>query len=422
MTPIFNDYIKFLKDKGINISDFNLCENMYWLDSQIIKAYDKQGNIHKILRLSIDDDLNLSIKTIYKDKPFEIESWLETIERERDKLELLEIESLNLISRKTLEYKSHIPIILSSGGKDSIVTTYLTHLVNPDTEVIFSNTSLDCADTYKYIKQQPNTRIINPKEGFYQWRERLQFIGNRMSRACCTKFKEGSMMEVLDKSENYLFFMGMRNEESNARSNYTDEWKNDKWGERNWEGVLPIRKWAEEDIWLYILWKDLDINTKYLKGYHRVGCAISCAFYTKSTWVLDKYWYPTMYNRWQKILDNDFTDNHKALIMNCTKSEYKLKAWNGGVFRTTPTIEVIKEFADENELDIIIAEKYFSHICEDCCKRIKSKEVLAMNMKYFGRNINKFFCKKCLMKNLNLTKEQWKEKVEDFKSQGCNLF
>ena len=419
MNPIFNDYIKFLKDKNIN---YELQEGFYWLDSQIIKAYDKQGNIHKVLRLLVDDELNMSIKTIYKNKPFEIESWQETIIRNTERLQVLESESLNLINNELPKYKFHNKVILSSGGKDSTVTVRLAQLSDPNMGVIFSNTSLDCADTYKYIKQQPNTRIINPEEGFYQWRERIQFVPTRFGRACCTIFKEGAMVKELDKTDKYLFFMGMRNEESSTRSSYTDEWKNAKWGDRDWNAILPIRKWTEVDIWLYIMLKGLDINAKYKKGYGRVGCAIACPYYTKSTWVLDKYWYPTQYQRWQDILNKDFENNNKALIMNCTKSEYKLKAWNGGIFRKEPTEEVIKEFADENGLDLEIAEKYFSHECENCGKKIKSKEVLAMNMKFSGRNTTKFYCKKDLMINLNMTKEQWTENVENFKDQGCKLF
>ena len=76
----------------------------------------------------------------------------------------------------------------------------------------------------------------------------------------------------------------MRNEESINRSKYETEWKNEKWGNRDWIGILPIRKWTEEDIWLYILWKGINFNPKYRKGYSRVGCAIACPFYSKSTY------------------------------------------------------------------------------------------------------------------------------------------
>jgi biotin operon repressor len=55
------------------------------------------------------------------------------------------------------------------------------------------------------------------------------------------------------------------------------------------------------------------------------------------------------------------------------------------------------------------------------CK-IKDKNTISMNMKYYGRNIEKFMCKKCLMKSLELTRQEWDEKINEFKQQGCTLF
>ena len=103
---------------------------------------------------------------------------------------------------------------------------------------------MDYADTYKHIKKEKNLTIINPKEGFYQWRKRLNFIPTRFARACCGIFKEGAMVDYLDEDEKYLFFMGMRNQESAKRSNYVDKWKNEKWGKREWDAILPIRTWS----------------------------------------------------------------------------------------------------------------------------------------------------------------------------------
>lgn len=416
MNLIYKEYIGFLKDNGI---DLGLQEGYYWLDRQIIKAYDKQGNIHKIARLHVADDLSISAKR-YDTKEFEIESWYETVERNKNRLKELEFESLSLIKQKISEYEGFNIAVLSSGGKDSSVATYLTREIVDNPLIIFNNTSLDCADTYLHIKKENNLMIINPKEGFYQWRERLNFVGNRTARACCTIFKEGAMIDVLDKNDKYLFVMGMRNEESNTRSSYGDEWKNEKWGSREWQGILPIRKWTEEDIWLYMLYRNIEVNTKYKKGYHRVGCNIACPFYTKSTWVLDKYWYPKMFNRWHDILDNDFVNNDKWVIMNCTKEEYHT-CWNGTGLREEPTEEVIKEFAEHKGLNIDVARKYFSKRCSCCDKKLKKNDV-ALSMKYYGRQVEKFMCSKCIGKELGMNREQIKQQIEDFKNQGCSLF
>lgn len=358
----------------------------------------------------------------------DIASWDETIQFNKNHLADIEQESINLIRDVLDNYKDYSPQILTSGGKDSSVTAYLVRSVTPDIHAIFNNTTLDCADTYIHIKQFNNCQTINPQEGFYQWRERYNIVPNRLTRACCTIFKEGAMVDILPHDEKYIFFMGMRNEESSKRSNYGDMWKNEKWC-NNWQACLPIRKWTELDIWLYILWRNIDVNPKYRKGYGRVGCAVSCPFYVKSVWTLDKYWYPTMRKRWENILRKDFIDNKKWLVMNCTIQEYIDLAWNGTVFREEPTEDVIQEFADYSGIEFNVASRYFNKICANGCLnrrkkplKIKDKDVLAMNMKYHGRDTTKFLCKKCFMKLYGWNDEQWNNEVDRFKQQGCVLF
>lgn len=420
MNPIYNKYIGFLKDKGVDVNKYKLKEGYYWLDRQIIKAYDIEGNIHKILRLYVDESLNITTKH-YKIKDFKIESWQNTIHRNTDRLQELETESLKLIRDNLAQHNDYEPIILTSGGKDSNLVTHLVRSVKHNAQCLFNNTSLDCADTYLYIKQLDNCKILSPAEGFYQWRARYDVIPTRINRMCCDVFKEGETLNYLDGDEKYLLFMGMRNEESNTRSGYGDEWKNHKWGDREWKGILPIRKWSEEDVWLYTIKNNIHINNKYKKGYSRVGCAVACPFYTKSTWVLDQYWYPKGYKRWQDILADDFTRNLKWSRLNCTLEEY-MTNWNGGLVRKEPTEEVLKEFAEYKGLDYEIAKKYFNSTCAECSKSIRDKNIVAMNMKFLGRNITDIYCKKHLRAKLNMSNDQWKKYIEDFNKSDCDLF
>ena len=238
-------------------------------------------------------------------------------------------------------------------------------------------------------------------------------------------------MDVLSHDEKYLFFLGMRNEESSARSGYEDMWRNIKWSD-NWQGCLPIRKWTELEIWLYIMMEDISFNPKYRKGYSRAGCAIACPFASKSTWVLDKYWYPSMRARWEEILRDDFIKNKKWIVMNCTLEEYLNTGWNGGAFREEPTREVIEEFARYNGLDVgdtKVAEQYFNKYCSEGCKtqsgkskKIKDRNTISMNMKFHGREIDKFLCKKCFMKLYEMDEAKWNWWIETFKRDGCALF
>lgn len=423
MLPIYNEYISFLKTK--NIKDDWLREGYFWQNNQIIKGYvfDKNNELKviKLLRVNVDENLNVN-HSYYKNTDFNQKwlNWEEVYKYYEKEIKSLEKDSLDLILKNKLG-KDIQNVILTIGGKDSNLIDYLVHKHIKNPRIIFNNTSLDVKETYKYIKSRNDIEIISPKEGFYQWRERLNFVPTRFARACCELFKEGQMTKYLPKEDTFIFFMGMRNQESSTRSEYGDCWKNKKWGNRNWNAILPIRKWDELFVWLYTIHNKIDINVKYKMGYNRVGCGIACPYYSKTTWVLDKYWYEAQFDRWRKILEKDFIKNNKALIMNCTLEEY-LYNWNGGPVREEPTKEVIKEFASMNNLDYCIAEKYFCHRCKECNKRIKAKEVIAMNLKLHGRDTNKIYCKKHLMSMYKLTEKQWNSQVTSFKGQGCELF
>ena len=426
MNPIYTEYIRFLRETtGQPLP--NLKEGYFWLDRQIIKGFDLQGKVHKFYKIQIDSSLetvNCSQLKSYEDETkICLASWQQLIDLNKNHVQEIENNSLCLIKEKIEKYNSYTSIIPVSMGKDSMVTCHLIRQLYPETKAIFNNTSLDCADTYKMVKCFPNCEVMNPSKGFYQYVKSDHMIPSRMSRFCCRIFKTGVMVSQLDHDHPYLLWMGMRNEESNTRSGYEDEWINtSEWGNTCWQGILPIRKWTELDVWLYTIWKGIEINPKYKKGYSRCGCHCACPFYSKSTWILDKYWYPKAYKRWRNILKEDFVKNKKWIIMNCTLNEYLTQAWNGGTFRNEPTQEVIEEFAKYNNLDIDIAARYFNKECCNCNKRIKHKEVLSMNLKVNGRQANKFYCKKCLMKEFGWNKEDWDKQVALFKTQGCALF
>lgn len=430
MNPVYNEYIKFLRDtSGKELSD--LKEGYFWLDKSIIKGFDKQGKEHKFYRIKISDDLEtvqvLILKNYDSITNIDLASWEDLIALNKEHLMQLESNSLDLIKEKAEKYNMYTSIIPVSMGKDSMVTCHLVRKLYPETKAIFNNTSLDCADTYRMAKNFSNCEIMNPDKGFYQYVVHDNVVHDnvvptRFFRFCCRIFKTGVMVKKLDHDHPYIMWMGMRNEESNTRSNYQDEVINPEWGKTCWVGVLPIRKWSELDVWLYMIWKNIEINSKYKKGYSRCGCHCACPFYSKSTWVLDKYWYPKAYARWRDILRKNFIQNKKWIIMNCTLQEYLTQAWNGGTFRDEPTQEVFDEFSEYMGIDRSIVPQYFNKTCRNCNKRIKHKEILSMNLKMHGRNVNKFFCKQCLMKEFNWNDEGWDNQIEIFKQQGCSLF
>ena len=437
MLPIFNEYRKMLKDFGVNLSQYD--EDKLWVDRLIIRGICKDGEVKKICRLKVTDNLDYEYK-FYSNIPKneELETWEETYNRMEKEIKSKEIESLNILIENIRWFyctKKYDVIIPTSMGKDSKLTEYLFNksvplvewVIDVKKEIIFNNTTMDSAEVYKEVKLRPEINIVTVKNSdgtnrsFYNMVKK-HGLPNRTLRWCCDYFKEGGTAQYMKGRDNLLLIMGMRNEESSTRSNYGFLWKNIQWENDTWQGLLPIRKWTELELWLYTIHNNIPINDKYKMGYSRVGCAIACPFYTKSTWVLDKYWYPTQFKRFHNILDDDFTKGEKWCRLNCTQKEYHT-SWNGGLVRKEPTKEVIEEFCDYKGFDNIkLAEQYFSKDCIVCGKSVRKKDEIAMNLKLMGRGINKFKCKKHLMEEMNWTKEKWDKQTKRFKESGCSLF
>lgn len=416
-----------LKDTcGLDLSEYD--NDKLWVDRLIVRGITYNGDIIKICRLKLTDDLKYTYK-FYDNLPNnnELETYEQTYQRLSKQILNKENESINIIKDTLHKYPNHQVVLTTSMGKDSKLTEYLLNKVTNNYRIIFNNTTLDCADVYKEAKSIKDIEIVTPKmsngenRSFYRM-IRLHGTPSRFSRWCCSYFKEWAINQYLKDQDNILFFMGIRNEESNTRSGYDWEYKNINWSNKTWIGCLPIRKWTELELWLYTIHNNISINPKYQKGYQRVGCHIACPYYTKSTWVLDKYWFPKAYNRFHNILQQDFEQGEKWTRLNCTCDEYHLN-WNGGQLRKEPTEEVINEFMEYKGLDNEnLAKQYFEKSCMDCGKKVYKKNEVAMNLKMFGRKINKFKCKKCLMKEFNWTKEEWNNQVKRFKKQGCKLF
>lgn len=423
MLPIYSDLLKMWSDLGY---DLPIKEGKYWLENNFIQAFTRDGTLRKLWKYKVFDDLHIEI-TPYNNKikfcEGDFETWEETADRLAPDLDTKIKESLAVIRDTVEKYKGYEFLVLTSTGKDSMVTLDLVQKVIPNVRVVFNNTSLDSADTYKMVKSHKNWEITNPKEGFYQYCKRINYIPSQISRGCCSIFKEGNSIEYLDSCKKTLQFLGIKKQDSLKRANrpYIDH--NPKWGSRDWWACYPILEWSEIDVWLYMIKNKIEINHKYHQGYHRVGCHVACPYQTKYCWVLDKYWYPSMRERWLRIVRDCFVNSVGWTRLNCTIYEYVNYGWNGTLYRPEPTEEVINEFMEYKGItDRNVALQYFNKTCCECGKNVRQNDVLAMNLKMNGRSTNKIYCKKCLMKELEMSKEEWDNNVADFKAQGCVLF
>lgn len=60
--------------------------------------------------------------------------------------------------------------------------------------------------------------------------------------------------------------------------------------------------------------------------------------------------------------------------------------------------------------------------CEVCGCDIVEKDVIALNKKLFNKDITTFSCLKCMADNLEVAEDDLRDKIEEFKEEGCTLF
>ena len=113
MNPIFNEYIEFLNDTS-RTKIACLKEGYFWLDKSIIKCFDKDGNIHKLYRIKIEDDLSVDVirpKVGYDDiENIDIASWQDLINLNLNRLQTIENESLSLIKEKMEKFIENVEV------------------------------------------------------------------------------------------------------------------------------------------------------------------------------------------------------------------------------------------------------------------------------------------------------------------------
>lgn len=361
----------------------------------------------------------------------------------------LSVEMTKEYIKGNLDYKMFISI---SGGKDSDVMKYVVDIAfnelkeegyNINYNLMAFNTSNETADTYKYLKQHHGMNkdnIISPEVGYYQWiiSKKNYFTPSRFVRNCCSTYKEGQLSSIMSKDENTLTFLGMRSSESSKRKFYdwdlNESWKKEKGSSNtpdNWLRFLPIVKWTDEEVWLFILHNKLEYNNMYNLGFNRVGCAI-CPYQSDFVELLIRYNYPKMWSRWVDILSKGYEIYGVEKRLKWSELEW----CEGGKWKDATSKEydlITKKATDERVSELAelkgipedLARKYFKKECK-CGKKLNPGEV-AMFLKLFGRYENvednrDYLCKKCLCEELNMSGKEYKEKMIEFTNQGCELF
>lgn len=208
------------------------------------------------------------------------------IEANREMLKIIEKVTVNKILAVYEKYKNHLDCfhVAFSGGKDSCVLLDLVHKALPKGSflVVFSDTGMEFPDTYDVIKK---TREWCYREQipFYDVKSHLtpkeswELFGppSRVLRWCCSVHKSApqtlKLREITGKNDyTGLDFVGVRSQESIARSNY--KYENFGKKQKGQYSHNSILEWTSAEVWLYIYENDIIINEAYKKGNGRAGC------------------------------------------------------------------------------------------------------------------------------------------------------
>ena len=161
-----------------------------------------------------------------------------------------------------------------SGGKDSLVALHITLNVNPETPVIFNNTTVNFPETIKYVKD------LQKEWGFnlYVTRHKTSFLkevktkgwATHENRWCCKPFKDQPAFNFLEENAIDAEITGTTRTESIYRRSLTP-FRLPKKGLKIIR-INPIYDWNYWEVWKYIKENKLPYNPLYDKGYRRIGC------------------------------------------------------------------------------------------------------------------------------------------------------
>ena len=399
------------------------------------------------------DLINYQINIMKYEKPIHKNYTLEEeYEAAREQLEAKVKQSIQMTKEYTLKNLDKKIFVSISGGKDSDVMKHIVDIafnelreegINVDYNLIAFNTSNDTAETYKHLKQHhkmTKENIISPEVGFYQWivDKKNYFTPTRFVRNCCSTYKEGQLTKIMGKKEDTLTFLGMRSPESVKRKDYDFDLNEaqKKIGKKpnvpeNWLRFLPIVKWTDAEVWLYILNRKMKYNDMYNKGFNRIGCLI-CPYQSDVVELLIKNHYPKQWKRWVDILAKGYEIYGVErrlkwdLLEWCEGGRWKSATSKESELTTKKaTPERVKELAELKGISEEMAVKYFKKECS-CGKKLNPTEI-AMFLKLTGRYENQednrqYLCKKCLSEFLGITTKEYKEKAIEFTQGGCELF
>lgn len=210
------------------------------------------------------------------------------VEKNKELLDGLTQYTIKRLYNTYVDYKNRVDLfyVAFSGGKDSIVALDIVQKALPHNsfKVLFGDTGMEFPDTYDTIalvaQQCKNHGIefliakshFDPEESWKLFGPPAQRI-----RWCCSVHKSTPQILLLRKVLNNnkfrgMAFTGVRGDESEARSEYSEVSNGDK--VKGQYSCHPILDWNTAELFLYIYANNLILNPAYKKGNSRAGCLI----------------------------------------------------------------------------------------------------------------------------------------------------
>ncbi|MGC8584916.1 MAG: phosphoadenosine phosphosulfate reductase family protein [Thermoplasmata archaeon] len=239
-------------------------------------------------------------------------------------------------------------LVSFSGGKDSLVSLYLTILSGIRFRAFFLNTGLEFPETVDYvrkisIKYGIDMDIIDSGNSFFNALEHFGPPG-RDYRWCCKVCKLGPTTRYLiDKGEVYVI-IGQRKYESFTRYRNSNYWENE-WVP-NQKAFSPIQEWDSLSVWLYILFKKLEYNTWYERGMWRIGCYLCPSQDMGDFEIVREYnekfseWENYLYKYFRKYDNSEMMVSHGLWRWNKLPEHIKKKYGVGDIERESLKTEV----------------------------------------------------------------------------------
>lgn len=169
-------------------------------------------------------------------------------------------------------------VVSLSGGKDSACVALALKELGLPYVMVFADTGWEHPATYAYVdyleaKLGQEIIRVRSEKTFAGWVEHYKMFPGRTTRFCTEKLK---LLPILDFHEEYrkkgidtISVVGIRHEESAARSTAKSFEDDDRWGGYIWR---PIVHFDTYDVISMHHRHDIGINPLYKMGHNRVGC------------------------------------------------------------------------------------------------------------------------------------------------------